>query len=168
MVDAAIAARAELAKHGIPHWEFIPTGELLVNDAHHPALAHIGELLFNDPWFITSVAIQSGKWVFCLTRHREDTSPDNEWIVTGFCDDSLHFFAEVHGDPDPRPKFCLYVVNTFWPLLHPNGACGLVEGQEFRISMRTIFTSEAEVNAMVRQYRRSGGPPDPIMGGNIK
>lgn len=150
-----ITALAEATTHPrVAPWVFVPTGEFLVNDSHEN-LAHIGEVFFKSPDMITHAAIQAQDWVFCLVRHVEDDSPENEWIVAGFHGDSISFFAEVHGDPDPRTKFCLFVVNRFWPLLF-GAQSGLKVGEEFRVGFRIGVLGD-----MQRTYTKRGGVEPP-------
>jgi hypothetical protein len=151
--DKEIASHADLIHPAIAPWTFMPTGVFLV-DGRSPD-AHIGEVVFKDDGLVTGPAIQAGQWAFCLVRPRKDNT--TTWVLAGFRGNALHFFKEVKtaAEEDPRPQFCIDVVNEFWPILFP-GNHGLEQGKPFHISHKTTFVDSSEIRTMLHFSLRGG------------
>lgn len=122
----AIREKATAGTSNVSPWNFQTTGHLYVDD--RDTQSFVGEVYYSNPFYEIGAAIKVRDWVFCLERMvpkaRKKLAPNNDpdaWVIAAFHGQSHYSFISIKASSQKELNDMLieYVVETFWPILHP-------------------------------------------------
>lgn len=164
--DAAVLSHAITTTVPVLAWRYIPSGSLIVNDIDSGAT--LGDIYYANRGVDVGPSVCVAGWTFCLTRRASmDLRPvghESDWEVSAFRGLSLHTFGWVTESttslvsPSLGSLLIKFVVERFWPILHPAVFDAVDPGASVPMRMRADRYARLDMSLFTDELHREMTP----------